>query len=208
MIVFITAHDGPTSDNLAVAGHIADAAAVSLRANEAVRENLVDALAASEGEPFLAMCHGAPATLQGNDDEPALTIADVAALDGRESFAFACRTSETLGPTVAAAGGVWFGYSGPINCLPAGEDVRSQFVAIIDFVSSRFPGCREPVPARAFIDDLDALTNVAFASIEPFADFEALHALRDITRRLRVWLPGASQAVAHTEASPEPVFGF
>jgi len=207
MIVFITAHDGPTSDNLIVAGHVADAAAVPLRGLDAVREGLITALEADGGEPLLAMCHGSPAMLLGNDGEAALTKADLAALGTRESFALACRTSEGLGPAVAAAGGTWFGYSGPINCLPTAEEVRPHFAGVVDFIVARFPGCREAAPAQAFIDDLDALTAAAFTAIEPIAGFEELHALRDITRRLRVWLPNETHVLAHPEASPEPVFG-
>lgn len=207
MIVFITAHDGPTSDNLTVAGHVADGAAVPLCGLDAVREGLVTALEVDGGEPLLAICHGSPAMLLGNDGEAALTKADLPVLGTRESFALACRTSEGFGPAVAAAGGAWFGYSGPINCLPTGEEVRPHFAAVVDFIVARFPGCREDVTAQALIDDLDALTAAAFTAIEPIAGFEELHALRDITRRLRVWLPGAAHALAHAEASPEPVFG-
>lgn len=207
MIVFITAHDEPTKDNLVVAGHLAAGAGFALCEADAVRANVINALEAAPAVPFLALAHGRPDQIRGHDGQPAISIADVDLLSSRENFALACYTATTLGPGVAAAGGTWFGYAGPVNCLPADVDTRKHFVAIADFVADRFPGCTTQESAEAFIEDLDTLTSEAFFEIESsdLETFEPLHALRDLTRRLRIWLPGAMVAVKHAEAVGDPI---
>lgn len=207
MIVFITAQDAPTQDNLQVAGHLAAEAATALCGPQAVRDNIMAALDAAPADPFIAFSHGHPAFLQGHDDRPAVTITDTEFLGGRESFALACHTASELGPGVAAQGGTWFGFAGPVNCLPADEDSVGYFIAIVDFVAERFPGCDTLESADAFIAGLAQLADQAHNAIEATDTytFEILHALRDITRRLRIWLPYAIEPVKHREAFGEPI---
>lgn len=202
MIVFITAQDEPTQDNLQVAGHIATLATPGLCGHHAVRDNIINALSAAPAEPFLALSHGQPDFLRGHDTLPAVTLADAGLLSGRESFALACYTAAILGPGVSAQGGIWFGFAGPINCLPADPHTIHHFRSIADFVANRFPGCNTLTRAEAFINDLNNLVDRAFDAIDASGTytFEIFHALRDITRRLRIWLPHAVEAVRHPEA--------
>ena len=208
MIVFITAHDEPTSENLQVAGHLLRVATNGLLGEDAVRANIVAALTAEPNQPLLAFSHGHPESIRGNDDQPALMIADTHLLCDRESFAFACHTAGLLGPNVSARGGTWFGYVGAVNCLPADQDAIHHFSAIADFVARRFPGCNTALGAQAFINDIAALTDQKHEAIlaTDTYTFEMLHALRDISRRLRIWLPGAAAAIMHPEGFGDPIF--
>lgn len=207
MIVFITAHDEPTNDNLLVAGHLGAHAIIGLLGPDAIRANVLDALQAHPYSPFMAFSHGQPESIRGNDDQPALMIADTHLLGNRESFAFACHTAHVLGPNVSAQGGTWFGYTGPVNCLPADPDGIHHFSDIADFVAQRFPGCNSANDARAFVKDISDLTEQKHDAIVASGTytFEMLHALRDISRRLRIWLPGAAGPIRHPEGFGDPI---
>lgn len=207
MILFITAQDAPTQDNLVVADHLIAVSTVGLRQDQAVRGNVIAALANLPDQPFFALAHGQRDHLCGHDDEPAVTTNDLALLVGRQSFALACHTAEGLGPEVAQVGGTWIGYVGPVNCLPANPDAIEHFRDIATFLADRFPGCTTIVGAEAFITDLSALTGKAHdAIVEAGTEtFELLHALRDVTRRLRIWLPNATSAIKHPEGYGDPL---
>jgi|TARA_R110002124_G_scaffold287327_1_gene472908 hypothetical protein len=206
VIVFIPTQDEATQDNMAVAGHIA-LPANRLHGPNAIRANAIHALTAAPIAPFFAISHGNPDSLLGHDEEPAVTTGDRELFGERNSFAFACHTAKGIGPSVAEQGGIWFGFAGPINCLPADPDTIHHFISIVDFIEDRFPGCTTTADASAFINDLKQLTDQAFAIIDESGEqsFEVLHALRDIAMRLRIWLPFADNPVKHIEAFGDPV---
>ena len=205
MILFITSQDDATNSNFLVAGHLATMAATALCGEAAVRANAIPALTTAPTVPLLAFSHGEVASIRGHDDQAALQINDLPVLSERTTFAFACHTAGLLGPSVATAGGTWFGFAGPINCLPADANHLHHFRSIVDFVNQRFPTCGSTTAAKAFIDDLDMLTETVYEAISADGTFEQFHALRDITRRLRIWLPNATQAVKHPEAHSDPL---
>lgn len=205
MILFITAQDAATNDNLVVAGHLAATVATALCGPAAVRELLLAALGGNANDPFLAFSHGQPQELRGHDDHLGIGQADLALLCNRSTYAHACHTGESLGHSVAGAGGIWFGYVGPVNALPSDPDTIHLFRGIVDFIAQRFPGCSSPVLAQAFLDDLSTLTDGGFDAVSSTASLEQLHAFRDVSRRLRIWLPGNPEPIKHREAYGDPV---
>lgn len=207
MILVITAQDAATRDNLLVAGGLAVGATVALLEHQAVRANVMAELTLAPTSPLLIFSHGRPGHLVGHDNNPSVSQEDIALLRNRESFAFACYTAASMGPTISEAGGTWFGFAGPVNCLPADADVRPHFEAIANFIANRFPGCTTTPAATHFVSDLNTLVDEAFAEIDEsgLATFEQLHALRDITRRLRIFIHGVEGAIKHWEAFSDPI---
>lgn len=205
MILFITSHDEPTRDNWSVANHLQQKATTALCKSEAIRANIIAALSEAISAPLFALAHGKPSTVIGHDGNVAISASDKSMLATRKTFAFSCHTAGALGPSVATDGGTWFGYAGPINCLPADKDSIHHFRSVVDFLADRFPSCNTALEADSFISDLGNLTDQISEQIEESATFEQLHTLRDITRRLRIWLPGSSQALKHPEATPDPI---
>lgn len=205
MILFITAQDAATNDNYIVAGHLTAIAATALCGPIATRAPLLAALAANEDHPFLAFSHGQPQEIRGHDDGLGIGEGDIALLTGRCTFAHACHTGESLGSVVAGAGGTWFGYAGPVNALPSDPDTINLFREIVDFIAQRFPECDSPAFAQAFLNDLSALTDGGFDAVSTTASLEQLHTFRDISRRLRIWLPGVVEPIKHPEAFGDPV---
>ncbi|RVT93135.1 hypothetical protein [Sphingomonas crocodyli] len=205
MILFITAQDAATSDNFIVAGHLMATAATALCGPTATRAPLLAALEANGDQPFLAFSHGEPREIRGHDDNLGIGEGDIALLINRRTYAHACHTGESLGPLVAGAGGIWFGYAGPVNALPSDPDTINLFREIVDFIAQHFPECDSPALAQAFMDDLSALTDVGFDTVCATASLEQLHTFRDISRRLRIWLPGVPEPIKHPEAFGDPV---
>lgn len=208
MILFITSQDEPTSSNFKVAGYLAATAAVAMCGEEAVRKNALAALGIDPTSAFLAFCHGEATRIRGHDEQTAINIDDLPILLKRSTFAFACHTAAILGSHVAAAGGTWFGFVGRINCLPADTNSLQYFKAIIDFITKRFPKCNSVADAESFVDGLDTLSGDAIDAIGSHATLEQALALREITRKLRIWLPHADEAVKHPEAYGDPVIGI
>jgi len=207
MILVITAHDEPTTDNLTVAGGLAAIATTALIAHEAVRHNVVNALEGSVDMPLLVFSHGKPDHRVGHDNIPNLTSGDTDLLLERSTFAYACNTAGHLGPSVSNAGGTWFGFAGPLNALPADLEVRDQFEDITHFIAANFPSCTTPAMATAFIDNLSAVADEIFERLDEMQSttFEHFHALRDITRRLRIFFPGEEMPIKHSDAVGDPI---
>lgn len=207
MILFITATDESTKSNLSVAGHLAATSTIPLCEATAVRPNILAALAGAPATPLFALCHGGRDHIVGQDAAAAVGVGDAALLGARESFALACYTSAELGPAVANAGGTWFGYSGPVSCLFDDLDTLDHFTSVAEFIAQQFVGCTTQAAATAFIAGLDAVADAAFTAIDAagVGDMGKFHALRDITRRLRIWLPAEADPVKHPDATPEPL---
>lgn len=207
MILVITAHDEPTTDNLTVARELAVAVNTALLADQAVRENVVQALKGSADSPLLVFSHGKPDHLVGHDEVPSVTADDTDLLKDRHTFAYACNTAGHLGPTVSEAGGTWFGYAGPLNALPADIEVRHHFEDITYFIAANFSNCTTPALAEQFVEDLSTIADAIFEQLDQLetSTFEQFHALRDITRRLRIFIPSTDMPIKHSNAAGDPV---
>lgn len=205
MIVFITAQDDATNDNFLVANYLTSLASAALCGPDAVRSPLLDALHGNNSTPLIAFSHGRASALVGHDNEIGLGVADVALLSSRYTYAHACHTGERFGQAVSVAGGIWFGFSGPVNALPADPDSIEIFRGIIDFIIEKFPSCNSVALANSFLNELADLTDRGFDYLSGTASMEQLHALRDISRRLRIWLPDVGTPIKHLEAYGDPL---
>lgn len=172
-------------------------AAIALCREMATRANLLAALNANGDYPFLAFSHGQPREIREHDDNLGIGEGDTALLSGRHTYAHACHTAESLGRVVAGDGGIWFGYAGPVNALPSDPETMHLFQGIVNFIAQRFAECNSPALAQAFLDDLSALTDSGFDAVSTTGSLEQLHTFRDISRRLRIWLPGIAEPISH-----------
>lgn len=206
MILFAPAYDESTRATHQMAARFGEMASVELLGEDATRRNLVAALQSPAA--LVAFTHGTRGALRGQHSEEALSAPDAGMVGPRRVLAYACHTGSELGRVMAEQGATWWGYTGAIAAPPddpahAGlvafpfeylveESLDEHDASLLPGVLDRLRGvCREAEEA------LDRLMETG--EVVEMQSYQCLFHLWD---RLRIWLPGSSVPVHHSQSSP------
>ncbi|HEX3529341.1 MAG TPA: hypothetical protein VH988_19975 [Thermoanaerobaculia bacterium] len=213
MILFVPGYDPATRANLAVAEWILPDDCRPLLGGAATRDELLLALA-HKARPLFAMSHGRPEDFAEQGGGVAFGLADVQALSHQPVFAFACHTVMGLGKAAAAAGSVWWGYTGAVSTAPdSSPRLLSLFGKVFSYILDSFAEARSGEQRDAVLLRIAELCHEAEEQIDELQESDpdldagsALFCLLHIWERLRIWEPGASLPKKHPEAKPPVLF--
>lgn len=216
MIFFVPGYDPATYANMVVAALVVleGEDAVRILGEQALRPALLAALSETdEKRPLFAMSHGYPDHLVAQDGEPALTEADVALLEGRAVFAFACHTASVLGEAAAGHGAVWWGYTGAITAPDVSAPLVSILRDVFAWIRGAFAEARSTSAREAVLHQLADRCQEAERRVDELLELDtdldvgtAYLCLLQIWQRLRVWEEGARTPLSHPSAPPPLLF--
>jgi len=203
MLLAVTSQDDPTLSNRTVAALLPGPFVHELLDEQAVRDDIIAVLNANQS-PILLIGHGREDSFIGHDNAPAISLGDAELFGGRQAFALACKTAHQLGPAIAQSNGIWLGYLSTIVCLISDEDHLQIFLGLLKFIADNFTSVVDEQSALAFLNELKARTDHALHVIDAqdTGNMEVFACVRQLIRRLRVWLPNAPQPIAHASAEP------
>lgn len=202
MILAVTRHDLATESNYSVCEVLHDPAMPQALGNLATRVTVRGFLVDNPAMPLFLAGHGEANGFVGSDANFALSIPDAGLLADRVSFAIACHTADGLGIAVKDAGGTWCGYSGPISCLPADDDILHEFQRFVMFLRDRIGLISCLATANAFLMDYESLLDSILYSLDDLdCGMEPFLAVTLFRERLRIWMPHAEAPLASPKAT-------
>lgn len=205
--VFVPAYDGPTNDNARLAKLVFRNSPRNLViGSKATKKSLLERIQLDETTALLLMAHGSHEFVFAQDDEVALSIADILQDAGGvrrlKIFAWACKTSLKLGPafhSAATSTGVWWGYRTTISA-PSPKGGKA-FQETLRYIAEGFHKVRGLGAARQFLNGLRDLCQKHRAdSISSMAEsrnyrdaYEIAVALNEMWMHLDALLPEETQ---------------
>jgi len=201
MIVFVPGYDEATRANVAVATRMRIDACEVLLSSEATKSELLIRLARAP-VPFFAMSHGEPNRLFDHNNEAALDSHDVSFIGNRCCYVFACWTAGELGRAAAQSGATWWGYTGAVGAPDADERFVGWFADVFEMIRGRFELALTIESRRQLLEDIATRCREYMAMLDDDegASPDAYLSLMHIWGRLRVWVPGATDAERHPNA--------
>jgi hypothetical protein len=205
MILFVTDYDDATRSNRLIAEPLRDNFEEVLIGEDATRAALHSMLTGNQ-KPLFAMSHGRPDRMNDQDRNPAIHSGDILLASRRAVFAFACHTATTLGRKVASAGGIWWGYTGPIASPPDDPEQRLQLQPIFEHLM-RFVEYKNPAEVIQFLEELKDYCEEAAKKVGPNGKvFDAHLCIHHALDKLRVWLPTEQDALHHPAVTSGFIF--
>ncbi len=153
MIVFATCHDESTKNSFAIAESIVENEDIFLEKEKAVKNKLAKTLQEFPNLSLFGFCHGKDESWIGNDNSIAFDISQAPYLENRKIYAYACRTSNSLGLKLADVKDCFYwGYN---NTILAGDDEFLQIISpIIKFIKINFQNLDTSDSILSFLKDL------------------------------------------------------
>jgi hypothetical protein len=210
MIFFIPAYDEATRTNLAVIQPILPKEAVSLLAEQAIKENLWFYL--PNHDLLFVMSHGNSDKIWGHDDKPALTSEDKLGFEHKKAFVFACYTANELGIVLKERQNIYWGYTGAIAAPSQQPHLIEFFSTIFKHIIENFPNCSDAASIKALIETIQFLClqmeNELDLLFEAGEDIDIINytCLLHIWSRLRVYHFDHDDSIQHPAAKDGYIF--
>ena len=192
MIIFATYHDESTAESIKIAKSIVEPEDIPLLETEAIKPRLLSVLNAHKQRQLMIFSHGKPNYCLGNDHIPALTTDDIALLDHRKVFAYACWTAVELGKMASEKENcLYAGYNNIV--ITGGSEIPIEMQTIFQFIKQHFHKPQSKEEVSFFLKKLSSLCNQTEQNyLERYPqnlDYIGISTtLRNIWAKLEIWL--------------------